>query len=441
MQRLFLLLLLIISFPLAANVSEMKLANGLKVIVKEDHRAPVAVVMVWYRVGSADEVSGKTGLSHALEHMMFKGTNKVPMGQFSKTVAGVGGEENAFTNTDYTAYFEQISADKLETMIKLEADRMRDLQFDEQEFAKEIKVIQEERRMRTDDNPQGLTYERFMAAANLSSPYHHPIIGWMSDLQEMKLNDLRDWYERYYAPNNATLVVVGDVQAKQVFALAKQYFGQIKPSQMSLTKKQPEPPQLGKKLVEVHLPAKVPLLMVGFSVPSLNTTTHVNDVYALELIEGILDAGNSARLAKNMQRKLQVAADIDVSYNPFARYDTQFIFFAIPAQGQTVDKLDKAIWSEIDDLKNNPVSDVELKRIKTLLLASKVFEKDSIFGQAMEIGWLETVGLGWQTSDQWQEQIEKVTPAQIQQVAQRYFNSNRLTRAELIPTQDQGGNQ
>lgn len=441
MRRIIILFLLIFSIPLSAKVSEMRLGNGMKVVVKEDHRAPVAVVMVWYDVGSADEVSGKTGLSHALEHMMFKGTKKVPMGQFSKTVASIGGQENAFTNTDYTAYFEQISADKIATVLKLEADRMRNLLLDEKEFAKEIKVIQEERRMRTDDNPQGLTYERFMAAANLASPYHHPIIGWMSDLQEMKIEDLRDWYQRYYAPNNATLVVVGDVQAKKVFSLAKTYFGSIKPSSLKQRKKQPEPPLLGKKTVEVNIPAKVPLLMLGFSVPSLNTATHPEDVYALELIAGILDGGDSTRMAKNLLRKQQVAAEVSVYYNPISRFDTQFVFFGVPAHGKTTDKLDVAIWAEIDKLKKQPVSKAELKRIKTILLADKVFEKDSIFGQAMEIGWLETVGLGWQASDKWETEIEKITPETIQQVAKRYFTSDRLTYAELIPTQKKGGNQ
>ncbi len=438
MWRIILFFLLVTSLPLAAKVSEKNLDNGLKVIVKEDHRAPVAVMMLWYGVGSADEVAGKTGLSHALEHMMFKGTPKVPLGQFSKTVASIGGQVNAFTNKDYTAYFEQISADKLKTVMRLEADRMRNLLLDEKQFAKEIKVIREERRMRTDDNPQGLTYERFMAAAHLAAPYHHPVIGWMSDLNEMKVQDLRAWYKQYYSPNNATLVVVGDVQAQNVFALAKQYFGSIKPSQLSQRNKQPEPPQLGRKLVQVKVPAKVPMLMLGFTVPTLNTTNSKDDVYALQLINGILAAGNSSRMAKNLQRTLQVAAEVDVDYDPYARYDTQFVIFAAPAHGRKVEKLEQAIWSEIDKLKTEPVPESELKRVKTILLADKVFDKDSIFGQAMEIGWLETVGLGWQESAKWQQQIEKITAKQIQDTAKRYFKLNRLTQAELIPSQQDG---
>lgn len=439
MRRIITLLLFIFSIPLAAKVSEIKLNNGLKVIVKEDHRAPVAVMMMWYNVGSADEVPGKTGLSHALEHMMFKGTHKVPMGQFSKTVASIGGQENAFTNTDYTAYFEQISADKLPTVMRLEADRMQNLLLDEKEFAKEIKVIREERRMRTDDNPQGLTYERFMAAAHLASPYHHPVIGWMSDLRDMEIQELRRWYEHYYAPNNATLVVVGDVQTQKVVDLAKRYFGAIKPSAISQRRKQPEPPQLGQKQVQIQIPAKVPMLVLGFSVPSLKTAKSANDAYALELISGILGAGNSSRFAKDLQRKLQVASEVDADYDLYARYDTQFVVFGVPADGQTVAKLKEAIWEEINKLKSQPVSDSELKRVKTILLASKVFDKDSIFGQAMEIGWLETVGLGWQTSEKWQQQIEKITAKQIQDVAKKYFKENRLTQAELIPTQKKRG--
>jgi zinc protease len=224
------LILLLMGQPLFANtpvIHHSTLKNGLDILIKEDHRAPVASFMVWYHVGSADEVSGKTGLAHALEHMMFKGTPKYPQGVFSKTVAELGGQENAFTNTDYTAYFENIASDKLKTCFELEADRMNNLNLTSEEFSKEIKVIQEERRMRTDDNPQALAFERFLAAAHLTMPYHHPVIGWMSDLEHMTVTDTQNWYNNYYAPNNATLVIVGDVDPKKMIALAESTFGTI----------------------------------------------------------------------------------------------------------------------------------------------------------------------------------------------------------------------
>ena len=225
MRTRFILLLTFITHVAFGQVQSYTLDNGLKVLVKEDHRAPVAVTMIWYNVGSADEPGGLTGISHALEHIMFKGTTKYPLGVFSKTIAGIGGQENAFTSTDYTAYFEKIAAEHLPTSLALEADRMQHLLLDETEFNKEIKVIQEERRMRTDDNPQALTFERYLSAAHLISPYHHPVIGWMDDIQHLSIADLKTWYQRFYAPNNATLVVVGDVKPKDVYALAQQHFG------------------------------------------------------------------------------------------------------------------------------------------------------------------------------------------------------------------------
>jgi zinc protease len=201
--------------PDSADTHEYQLNNGLKLIVREDHRAPTVAHMVWYRAGSMDEVNGKTGVAHVLEHMMFKGTHKVKTGEFSRLVAAVGGRENAFTSRDYTAYFQQVEKSKLEDVIRLEADRMSNLNFDDAEFLKEIQVVMEERRLRTEDNPSSLLNESLMATAYMSSPYRHPVVGWMNDLQNMKASDARDWYRSWYAPNNATVVIAGDVDAKK----------------------------------------------------------------------------------------------------------------------------------------------------------------------------------------------------------------------------------
>ncbi|HDJ86948.1 MAG TPA: insulinase family protein, partial [Chromatiales bacterium] len=221
------LLLLFAPAVAAGPVHEYRLDNGLRVLVKEDHRAPVVVSQVWYKVGSGDEHGGITGISHALEHMMFQGTAKHPAGEFSRIVAANGGRENAFTGRDYTAYFQLLAKDRLPVSFELESDRMRNLSLKEADFRKEIQVVMEERRLRTDDNPQALTYERFNAAAFVSSPYHHPVIGWMDDLRNLKIGDLRAWYRRWYAPNNATLVVVGDVDPQAVLRLAERYFGPL----------------------------------------------------------------------------------------------------------------------------------------------------------------------------------------------------------------------
>ncbi|MHB8915903.1 MAG: M16 family metallopeptidase, partial [Thiobacillus sp.] len=218
------LLLGVISLAAQAGIVDTTLPNGLRVIVKEDHRAPVMVSQVWYRAGSVDEFNGTTGVAHVLEHMMFKGTKTIPAGEFSKRIAAAGGRENAFTSRDHTAYFQQMHKDKLELSLQLEADRMANLVIDDPTFAKEIQVVMDERRMRTDDNPQSVLYERLMAAAYQAHPYQRPIIGWMNDLEQMTGQDARDWYARWYSPNNATLVVAGDVNADAVIALATKYF-------------------------------------------------------------------------------------------------------------------------------------------------------------------------------------------------------------------------
>lgn len=427
------ILLTALSCPSFSQVQEFTLDNGLKVLVKEDHRAPIAVSMVWYNVGSADEPGGITGVSHALEHIMFKGTAHYPLGIFSKTIAAIGGQENAFTNYDYTAYFEKTAAAQLATSFELEADRMENLLLDKAEFDKEIKVIREERRLRTDDNPQALTFERYLAAAHLTAPYHHPVIGWMSDLYQMTVEDLKNWYQRFYAPNNATLVVVGDVNAEKVHQLAIKYFGKISKQTNYLRKEQIEPPSLGTKTIQIHAPAQLPLLMFGYTVPSAKTAKKAWEPYALELIAGILDAGESARFAKNLIRGTHVASGVDAYYNIYSRYQTQFVLFGTPTQSHSVADLKAGMLKEIKRLQDEPISAKELQRIKTQIIAQKTFEKDSIFGQAMELGLLQTIGLGWQVTDSYADKINSITAEQIQEVSQRYFQPNAMTEAQLIP--------
>lgn len=436
MRTRFILLLTFVTHLAFGQVQSFNLDNGLKILVKEDHRAPVAVAMIWYNVGSADEPGGLTGISHALEHIMFKGTPKHPLGVFSKTIAGIGGQENAFTSNDYTAYFEKIATQHLPTSLALEADRMQHLLLDESEFQKEIKVIQEERRMRTDDNPQSLTFERYLAAAHLISPYHHPVIGWMDDIKHLKVSDLRQWYQRFYAPNNATLVVVGDVEPAQVYTLAKQYFGAIPKSETLVPRKpQIEPPELGKKAITVKAPAEIPLLMQGYIVPTVKSADkkHMHDPYILEVIAALLDAGGSSRLSKNMIRGSQRASSVGIDYNLYARYPSLFTMYGTPSATYTLDDLSKGLNRELEDLKTNLVSDAELTRVKTQLVAQKTFERDSGFGQAMELGLLETIGLGWKMAEQYEQRIRAVTAAEIQAAANYYFDENRMTEARLIP--------
>lgn len=425
---------MLLSCQTFSQVQEFTLKNGLKVLVKEDHRAPIAVTMIWYNVGSADEPGRITGVSHAIEHMMFKGTSKYPLGIFSKTIAAIGGQENAFTNNDYTAYFEKTDSSQLATSFEMEADRMNNLLLDKKEFSKEIKVIQEERRLRTDDNPQALTFERFLATAHFTAPYNHPVIGWMSDLRQMSVADIKKWYQRYYAPNNATLVVVGDVDPEKVHALAEHYFGAIAKRTVLERKPQQEPPALGKKIVNIDAPAKLPLVMVGYTVPSVKSAKNSWEPYSLEIIAGILDGGESARFSKNLIRGSQVATGADAYYNLYSRYQTQFIVYGAPSQNHPIKDFQKALIAELNALKNTPVSEQELQKIKNQIIAQKTFEKDSIYGQAMELGLLETVGIGWKNTNKYMDEINSITPAQIQQTAQRYFQEKNMTVAELKPT-------
>lgn len=433
MRKILITVLMVLSCQTFSQVQEFTLNNGLKILIKEDHRAPIVVSMIWYNVGSADEPGGITGVSHAIEHIMFKGTKKYPLGVFSKTIAAIGGQSNAFTNNDYTAFFEKTAASQLKTSFELESDRMNNLLLDANEFAKEIKVIQEERRLRTDDNPQALAFERFLATAHLSAPYNHPVIGWMSDLQQMNVNDVKQWYERYYAPNNATLVVVGDIKADDVRTMAQHYFGALPKRDIPTRKLQLEPPALGKKIVHVSSNAKLPLVMLGYSVPGVSTAKNAFEPYALELIAGILDAGESSRFAKNLIRGQHIANGASAYYNLYTRYETQFIVYGAPAHNQNVDVLQKGLINELDDLKKTPISDKELQRIKNQIIAQKTYEKDSIFGQAMELGLLETVGLGAKVADNYTQAINAVTPAQIQETAQRYFQEKNMTIAFLEP--------
>lgn len=425
---------LCVSLPaMAQDVHEYKLDNGMKILVKEDHRAPVVVSQVWYKVGSSYEHGGITGVSHVLEHMMFKGTKKHPAGEFSRIIAENGGRENAFTGKDYTAYFQQLEKSRLKVSFELEADRMRHLLLPPKEFKKELQVVMEERRMRTDDNPQAKTDEQFYAAAFVNSPYHHPVIGWMEDLKTLKDADVRHWYERFYAPNNATLVVVGDVEPKAVYKLAKHYFGHIKPSKIPVEKSRTEMPQHGMRSVRVKAPAQLPYLEMGYKVPVLRTAKLKWEPYALDVLAGVLDGGDASRLQRQLVRKQQIAASVDAGYNPAARDEDLFVIDATPAAGKSVDEVEKAIRQQLEEVRSKLVTPAELERVKAQVVASKVYQKDSIFYQAMELGMLETVGVGWRVAEDYDKRISEVTAEQVRDVAKRYLVDDSLTVARLVP--------
>ncbi len=412
---------------------ETVLANGMHVIVREDHRAPVVVSQVWYKVGSSYEHDGITGISHVLEHMMFKGTPQHPAGEFSRIIAENGGRENAFTGEDYTAYFQQLEKSRLPVSFELESDRMRNLLLPPEEFAKELKVVMEERRMRTEDNPDSLTYEQFMATAFQVSPYHHPVIGWMNDLDHLDVADLRRWYQEWYAPNNATLVVVGDVKTDDVFAMAKKYFGDFKPSSIEPPKPRIEPQQKGERCITVKAPAELPSLIMGYHAPSLVTADAPWKAYALEVLAGVFDGGESARFERELVRGQQIAASASASYGLTDRLDTLFTLSGTPANGHDIGQLEKALRSQVKRVRDELISNDELARIKAQVTAAKVYERDSVFYQAMQIGTLATVGLDWHEGDKYAERINAITPEQVREVAREYLSEDQLTVAHLEP--------
>ena len=411
------------------------LDNGLKVIIHEDHRAAVVHSQLWYRVGSSYEPPGQSGLSHALEHMMFKGSNKVGPGEASLILRDLGAQENAFTSDDYTAYYQVLARDRLGVAFELEADRMASLRLPPEEFKREIEVIKEERRLRTDDQPMSKAYELFSAMAFPSSGYHTPTIGWMVDLERMSVGELRAWYEEWYAPNNATLVVVGDVTPDEVKALAQRYFGPVAKRDIPVAKIPLELPAPGERLLKIHVQTQLPSLMLGFNVPSIATAKDPVTANALRLISALLDGGYSARMPTQLERGEELVSGASSSYNAFTRGDSLFMLSAMPNSQKkiTMAQADAGLWRLLDELKKTPPTPEELERVRAQVIAGLVYERDSITSQATSIGQLETVGLSWKLMDSELADLQKVTPADIQQAARTYFTRDRLSVAHVLP--------
>ncbi len=430
---------LLFSFPLFAssgtiNTFKYQLDNGLTLIVRPDHRAPIATIQLWYKVGSSYEMNGHTGLSHFLEHMMFKGTRRHPGSSFADTIYTLGGDFNAFAYYDYTGYWQTLPAQYLETVFDLEADRMQHLIVDDEEiFEKEKQVILEERRLRVDDQPIMLTIERFLATAFNSSPYRVMPIGWHDDVASTTLKDVRNWYETWYAPNNVTIVVIGDVNPEQVFHLAQKYFGHIDEKPLPEIKPQREIKPLGQKRITVNVPATLPYLMIGFHVPVQRTATELWEPAALILLGSILDGGNSARFPKDLIRNQRIASSASTDYDPFFREANLFSFTAIPASNISIEQLEAALLTQINLLKYELVTQPELERARKQFMANEIYKLDSIDAQASEIGTLESIGLPWDMGNEFLQELLMITPEQIQKVAQKYFDEKYMTVAILQP--------
>lgn len=417
----------------ADAVAVRELANGLRVIVKTDRRAPVVVSMVWYRIGSIDEQNGATGVAHVLEHMMFKGSKAVAPGEFSRLIAAAGGRENAFTSRDYTGYFQTLHKSALPLSFRLEADRMANLVLSPEEFAKELKVVMEERRLRTDDRPQSIVYERLMAVALAAHPYRNPIIGWMNDLENLSVADTRAFYDRWYAPNNATVVVVGDVAPAEVFALAEKYFGVLPRKNLPPRKPQDEPPQLGLKRLSVKAPAELPYVLMAYRVPGLRKPAEDWEPYALDMLESILSGNDAARLPRTLVKTDQVATAAGANYDGVARGPAFFYLSGSPVAGRSAEQLEQSLRREVKRVGDEGVTEEELNRVKAQVIAAQVYQRDSMFAQARQIGSMETTGFSYRDLDLYIEKLKQVTAEQVREVTRKYLIDDMLTVAYLDP--------
>jgi zinc protease len=416
-----------------AEPREVTLANGLRLVVKEDHRAPTVVQQVWYRVGSMDESPGTTGVAHVLEHMMFKGTRRVGPEEFSRLVAGAGGRDNAFTSTDYTVYHEQVHRDRLPFVMRLEADRMANLMIRPAEFAREIKVVMEERRLSTEDQPRALLDEVLLATAFSAHPYKWPTIGWMQDLQNMTWKDAASWYQSWYAPNNATVVVVGDVDPEQVIAWAKLYYGPLARKPIPARKLQSEPAQRGMKRVILKAPAELAYVRFGYKAPVLRDPVKDWEPFAIAVLVKVLGGNDAARLNQILVRERRIATSAGAEYELLSRGPGMVLLSAAAAQGHTGSELESALRELVAGVAARGITPEELQRAKVQLLAQFMYRRDSFFAQAMEIGELESSGLSFRDADRIPERFKSITGEQVQSVAAKYLVDDGLTVAVLDP--------
>jgi zinc protease len=416
--------------PARFAVTEVTLDNGLRVLIQEDARNPIVAVQVFYRVGSRNERPGATGLAHFLEHMMFKGTPTHGRGEISRLIELNGGRDNAFTTQDLTGYYVSIAADRLDLVLGIEADRMRNLLLDPAEIDSERQVVMEERRTRIDDDPDSAGYEAMSSIAYVAHPYRWPIIGWMSDIARINPAELHAFYDTYYQPNNAILVIAGDVRAGEALALVRRHFGAIPrgPSPPPVTAV--EPPQGDERQVIVRrADAQLPMVNIAWHVPNYRSP----DAPALELLSTVLSAGRSSRLYRRLvyDKRMVLGAGGDYSYS--ALDPTLFWFYATLLPGQTTEAVEQALLAEVEQLKAEPVTTEELERARNQIEASFVWQQDSVFSRASVLGRYEMMG-SWRLLDDFLPKLRAVTPADLQRVARRYFAVDRKNVSILLAT-------
>lgn len=425
------LIIVFLLLPLAADASvkEYILKNGLKVLIIEDHKAPLATFQIWYRAGSRDEPAGKTGISHLLEHMMFKGTRKYSSKEFSGIIKRNGGSDNAFTTKDYTMYFQTLSSDRIGISIELEADRMENLLLDPMEVASEKNVVMEERRMRYEDDPQNLLYEEVIAAAFKAHPYQWPVIGWMSDIESIEREDIFKHYKTYYSPDNAIIIISGDVNPDNVIADVRKHFEGI-PNAMknSTDKKTSEPEQKGERRIYLKKDAELPYVLIAYHTPSF---PH-DDSFALEVLSAVLSGGKSSILYRNIVREKQIALNAFADYNALQRDPFLFVIGATAAPQKNIGDIEKALSEEIEKIRKSPPSEKEVQKAKNQIEASFVFAQDSSYSRALYAGMFAMLG-DRRLMDRYLEGIRKVRPEDVQAAARKYLIEDNKTVGVLVP--------
>ncbi|MCG2656760.1 MAG: pitrilysin family protein [Hydrogenophaga sp.] len=409
-------------------------------IVKPDRRAPTVAHMLWVRVGAMDEVDGTSGVAHALEHMMFKGTPDMKPGEFSRQVAALGGRENAFTSRDATAYHQQVPASRLEAMMQLEADRFARNQWADDEFVREIEVIKEERRQRTEESPRARMFEALNAMVFQASPYRRPVVGWMSDLDAMTPQDVRDFYQRWYTPSNAAVVIAGDVDALQVHAMAERIYGRIPARAVPPRKPREEPAQAGPRRLDYRAAADQSLVALSFKVPrwSGGEDAASQDALALTVLSAVLDGYSGARLERSLVQGTgrggkRIADSASASYGLMGRGPQLFMLVAVPAQGVSADTAAAALRTEVTRIAREGISEAELQRVKTQWMAGEIYKLDSVFNQAQELGSYWVQGMDLDTGERLMSRLRQVSAEQVQAVAKRYFSDEQLSTAVLVP--------
>jgi zinc protease len=414
------------------NIHSYSLDNGLNIYIKPDSRAPVVLSQIWYKVGSTYEPKSITGISHMLEHMMFKGTDKYKKEQMNSLVENNGGVQNAFTSFDYTAYYQFWHKQNLELSLSLESSRMSNLLFDDNEFKPEKKVVLEERSLRVDDKAFSYAFEQFMQLAYKDNSRHVPIIGWREDIEGYTLANLKNWYQQHYAPNNASIVIVGDVNPADTYEMIKEYFGNIPKSQLQQTSPEPSIFNIGHRHTEIQKsPNDTSATIMGYITPSLTTDYQDNDPFALMILNSILGDADASILQQKLTRDESLCCNVDSEYSPFIRGEDIFVITAIANHDQNLEDIQSKIEAIIADLKETGVTEAQLNRAKVVIKSDKIFSMDSLETQANLIGSLASIGLDVDYY-KYIDKLYDVTGQDIYRVLNRYFSKANLTSLHLL---------